>query len=341
MGLLARHDARGVARIWAAQHAKEEERGRVGTHIDAKSYGKFVERAKEAPLFVLPLAKPEGYLTVVLQVQLPRVLFTTLEEYRTHTTSSKAHLAITHYTELAADKGIVLVRGDVLQKSDVNIFEAKALLKHTYDFYLDPRKYETCSWSLDSGNECPLQTQQVLKERGLDMARGEWTASDLQRPSSRCDSCNEREIFSRAESAGTVQVFHVHHSDVTLRKADGTFPVSARVPAPLWTAVGSTRFTYLRSRGQPRSSPGRSSSFLRSPAGMDAPSGSDFAPYALDLLRGLLQFFLQLRRVFVARSALRSFRRFLLRTTSVPFASRSLHPLLQAALLRRTCWPAV
>lgn len=166
MGLLARHDARGVARIWAAQHAKEEERGRVGTHIDAKSYGKFVERAKEAPLFVLPLAKPEGYLTVVLQVQLPRVLFTTLEEYRTHTTSSKAHLAITHYTELAADKGIVLVRGDVLQKSDVNIFEAKALLKHTYDFYLDPRKYEVFVRKFNH-NPASFQFKDLLVELGF------------------------------------------------------------------------------------------------------------------------------------------------------------------------------
>lgn len=164
--LLARHDAGGVAKIWAAQHENEEQRGRVGTHIDAKKYGKFVERVKESPLFVLPLAKPEGYLTVVLQVQLPRVLFTTLEEYRTHTTAARAHLAVTHYTELAADKGIVLVRGDVLQKADVNIFEAKALLQHMYEFYLNPRKYELFVRKFNQ-NPTSFQFKDLLVELGF------------------------------------------------------------------------------------------------------------------------------------------------------------------------------
>lgn len=36
-----------------------------------------------SPYFVIPLRKPEGgYLTLVLQHQLPLVIFTTLEEFR-------------------------------------------------------------------------------------------------------------------------------------------------------------------------------------------------------------------------------------------------------------------
>lgn len=143
LDLLAKNDAKGVARIWNSRHAQEEAKGRFGTHMNVGSYERFVELVKEAPLFVFPMAKPEGYLSVVSQVQLPRILFTTLEEFRTHASASRAHLSVTHYTELAHSKGLVLVRGDVLRNSDINVFEGKALLQQMYDFYLTPRKYHT------------------------------------------------------------------------------------------------------------------------------------------------------------------------------------------------------
>ena len=35
-----------------------------------------------SPMFVIPLIKPGGYVTYLMQMQLPFTLFTSLEEYR-------------------------------------------------------------------------------------------------------------------------------------------------------------------------------------------------------------------------------------------------------------------
>ena len=51
--------------------------------LTADEYKLLRARAKESPLFALPLAKPGGgFLTLISQCQMPFVLFTTLEEYK-------------------------------------------------------------------------------------------------------------------------------------------------------------------------------------------------------------------------------------------------------------------
>lgn len=47
-------------------------------------------------------------------MQLPYVLFTTVEEYRQFGGGAPPHLTLTHYSELADAQGLVLVRGDLV-----------------------------------------------------------------------------------------------------------------------------------------------------------------------------------------------------------------------------------
>mmetsp|Transcript_3845 Transcript_3845/g.10905 ORF Transcript_3845/g.10905 Transcript_3845/m.10905 type:complete len:325 (+) Transcript_3845:184-1158(+) len=96
-----------------------------------------------SPLFVLPVMKPGGgYFNLLLQSQMPFVLFTSLEEFRSMGTAAPSHLHITHYTELKDDKDVVFVRADVTSNSgDVTIKEARTLMALLHSYYLDPRGY--------------------------------------------------------------------------------------------------------------------------------------------------------------------------------------------------------
>lgn len=135
-----------IAGTWLKFH-EDERLGRVGWVLSTKEYKQLVRNAQESPLFVVPLEKPEGYVTLVVQWQLQQragqpnlALFTTLDEFRKGSHTAASHLTLTHYTELAK-KDVVLVRGDVSSPKLVNAFEAKALTKRIYEHYLQPQKY--------------------------------------------------------------------------------------------------------------------------------------------------------------------------------------------------------
>lgn len=91
----------------------------------------------------MPVFKgPNAFENFFVQFQLPHVLFTTLESYKQLGAGATPALTLTHYTELTKDKGIVLIRGDILNPSTVTRLEAQTLLRLSEDFYLDPRKHE-------------------------------------------------------------------------------------------------------------------------------------------------------------------------------------------------------
>ena len=120
---------------------EDETKGRVGWTLTRSQYKQLKRNANECPLFIIPLEKPEGYVTLVVQWQSQLALFTTLDEFRASASNADSHLTLTHYTELAAKKGLVLVRGDTSTPKLINAFEARMLVKRLYDYYLDPQKY--------------------------------------------------------------------------------------------------------------------------------------------------------------------------------------------------------
>jgi hypothetical protein len=79
-------------------------------------------------MFVLPLARPGGGIeTLLLQWQLPVMLATSLEEFKQRGSGATPYLTMTHYEELGPKKGVVLIRGDVLQEQRLSVTEVRAV----------------------------------------------------------------------------------------------------------------------------------------------------------------------------------------------------------------------
>lgn len=63
------------------------------------------------------------------------VLFTHLAEYKLRGEFSQPHTTITHHLELAKDKGLVLLQGQVVKGRGVSVDEAKWLVICLQKFY--------------------------------------------------------------------------------------------------------------------------------------------------------------------------------------------------------------
>ena len=75
-------------------------------------------------------------------VQMPYILFTGLEDYKARGTQASPFLTVTHYTEFADSKDIVLIRGDVVFTSKLSDLEAKWLMETAQSFYLNDTRYK-------------------------------------------------------------------------------------------------------------------------------------------------------------------------------------------------------
>lgn len=73
---------------------------------------------------------------------MPHILITGLEDYKARGTQASPYFTVTHYTEFAESKGVVLIRGDVVFTSKLNDSEAKWLLETTHSFYLNDLRYK-------------------------------------------------------------------------------------------------------------------------------------------------------------------------------------------------------
>lgn len=126
--------AEEVEAIWSEYHEKEAHR--VASVMSASEWSLFSSSAKQSPLFVLPIKKPGGgYLSLLSQAQLPLILLTTVDEYRTQTVNAPAHLTITVYDELKESNGLVLLRGDIINDKTISKTEGRLLMELLRAFY--------------------------------------------------------------------------------------------------------------------------------------------------------------------------------------------------------------
>lgn len=77
-----------------------------------------------------------------VQVKAPYIIFTGLEDYKARGTQASPYFTVTHYTEFAESKDLVLIRGDVVFTSKLNDSEAKWLIEITQSFYLNDVRYK-------------------------------------------------------------------------------------------------------------------------------------------------------------------------------------------------------
>ncbi|KAM0944585.1 hypothetical protein DsansV1_C11g0110351 [Dioscorea sansibarensis] len=125
--------------IWDDYHLG---RGHIGASMKATLYSLMEQRAATCRYFVIPLWKGSGYTSMFIQVQMPYILFTGLEDYKARGTQASPFLTVTHYTEFADSKDIVLIRGDVVFTSKLSDLEAKWLMETAQSFYLNDTRYK-------------------------------------------------------------------------------------------------------------------------------------------------------------------------------------------------------
>ncbi|KAL5575322.1 hypothetical protein UlMin_017021 [Ulmus minor] len=128
-----------IASIWDDYHLG---RGHIGASMKASLYHLLEQRAADCRYFVIPVWKGSGYTTMFVQVQMPHILFTGLEDYKARGTQAAPYFTITYYKEFAETKDLVLIRGDVVFASKLSDSEAKWLLETAQSFYLNDSRYK-------------------------------------------------------------------------------------------------------------------------------------------------------------------------------------------------------
>lgn len=78
----------------------------------------------------------------LVAVQMPHILFTSLEDYKARGTQAAPYFTVSLYTEFAESKDLVLIRGDVVFTSKLSDEEAKWLLEAAQSFYLNDARYK-------------------------------------------------------------------------------------------------------------------------------------------------------------------------------------------------------
>ncbi|CZR51093.1 related to F1F0-ATPase complex assembly protein ATP11 [Phialocephala subalpina] len=125
--------------IWRLRHVNDAQSLCAVIPLDV--YKTIESTAKRHPHFILPLPKEgQGAEIHFLQWTFPAentvtVLFTHLAEYKLRGEFSQPHTTITHHLELAEEKGLVLLQGQVVEGRGVSVDEAKWLVMCLQKFY--------------------------------------------------------------------------------------------------------------------------------------------------------------------------------------------------------------
>jgi len=132
--LLADKTAVEIATIWNEHFVSKDA---VAAIIPLDTYKVMQERFKEFNTFLFPLPRDMGYEFVVVQFSGHEAHFSTLINYQAHKENAPECLSMVHYTELAEEKGIVLMVGEY-DKDVLNPKEAKCLADQVEIYYSRP-----------------------------------------------------------------------------------------------------------------------------------------------------------------------------------------------------------
>ncbi|KAJ4119984.1 hypothetical protein NW768_010267 [Fusarium equiseti] len=129
-----------LTNVWRLLHASSEQN--LCAVIPTSTYKTMEDAARKAPQFVLPVPHPaQGAEIHFLQwtfdaeSKTTTVLFTQLAEYKNRGEFAQPHTTVTHHMDLADDRGLVLMQGQVLPDRGVTPENAKWLLMSLQRFY--------------------------------------------------------------------------------------------------------------------------------------------------------------------------------------------------------------
>jgi ATP synthase mitochondrial F1 complex assembly factor 1 len=136
---LRRHtDSKEIELIWRAGHTKD---ALICAVIPSPIYHRMASLARDHPMFILPLPRDSGIEMHFMQFKFPEanvthILFTSLLEYKTHGEFARPHTTVMHFEDLAEDKGIVLMRGEVDgEQRGVGLDDARMLVMGVQKLY--------------------------------------------------------------------------------------------------------------------------------------------------------------------------------------------------------------
>ncbi|XP_011204042.2 ATP synthase mitochondrial F1 complex assembly factor 1 [Bactrocera dorsalis] len=128
--LVADKTAEEISSIWYEYHKTKDV---LAATLTVNQFDTLMQRAKQFPIFLLPLPRSEGFEFIMLQFAANAVHFTPLLAYQVHAENAPECLTIVHYTEMK-DKDIVLMRGEYDSKV-LTAQEAQCLANELQMFY--------------------------------------------------------------------------------------------------------------------------------------------------------------------------------------------------------------
>lgn len=129
--LLVDKSADEVKKIWEEYFKGKDA---LAAAVPAHLYSIIEERSAKHPVFLFPLPRDQGYEFFLLQFDSGQIHFTPLISYQTHGADAPECLLMTYYTELKADKGIVLLHGEY-DTNFLNAIEAQCLANQVQLYY--------------------------------------------------------------------------------------------------------------------------------------------------------------------------------------------------------------
>ncbi|PFH61758.1 hypothetical protein XA68_16378 [Ophiocordyceps unilateralis] len=142
--------------IWRLRHADSPQN--MCAVVPASTYRTMESAARKAPQFVLPVPHAgQGAEMHFLQwtfdaaSNTSTVLFTQLAEYKARGGFAQPHTTVTHHLDLAADKGLVLMRGQLVDGRGVRPEHAKWLVMGLQRFY--------GAWDADRGQRAAARRE--------------------------------------------------------------------------------------------------------------------------------------------------------------------------------------
>lgn len=133
------HDAKEISLLWRARFADSETS--VCAVIPKDIYSTIYKTARHNPMFVLPLMRPDqGVEMHFLQWMFPNettshLMITSLLEYKMKGEYSRPHTIIAHHTELAEEKGLVFMKGDLTDSRALDPLQATWMITLLQRFY--------------------------------------------------------------------------------------------------------------------------------------------------------------------------------------------------------------
>jgi len=137
--LLLKETPERIKEIWLEFHKNKS--STISAVIPITTYDKLMSRVKQNPIFVFPIPKEKGFLTIYFEAKGEVFIFTPLELYHKLGANASPCLTVYNYPDLRAVKEIILMRGEISSKL-LNTIEAASLLNVLQIYYLDDSKFK-------------------------------------------------------------------------------------------------------------------------------------------------------------------------------------------------------